>query len=276
MKLKWRILRFAVCFCVLLTSVYAIGNVLIGRSVTGNGEGLMLVKPAFAQSGDASFLEQEAGISAYANLGQSINLNEAKKTFRTIEKQTEEYVIGSVSLPDYPVSEDVHLYVRQDGWIFAYYMNTESTSKIIDWLGYSPGKIPTKLELGLQTVSNSLGLSVNDVKYYHFKYPDTNRLVIAIKSDGIFKLTVPSSLLVYSRSWSHDIKKNDGSHLTRIGDLTTGQLRSDVQHEINVFQSNSWYPDSIMNIDGVPIDTFNHSYDFSPPHSAAITLLFRE
>ena len=48
------------------------------------GMGIFLAKPAFAQEAGMSFLEQEAGIAAYTNLGQKINLTKAKTAFRTV------------------------------------------------------------------------------------------------------------------------------------------------------------------------------------------------
>jgi hypothetical protein len=57
MKLKWRLLRFTVCLCVLLTTVIAFGNVLARRSLTDSGEGFLLVKPAFAQASSVIALD---------------------------------------------------------------------------------------------------------------------------------------------------------------------------------------------------------------------------
>lgn len=80
-----------------------------------------------------SFLEDEAGISAYGQVS-SANLDLAENAFKNIEKKTSEYIIGSVALPDYGETDDVHVYVDISGWIIAYYRNTEKASKIIDWV----------------------------------------------------------------------------------------------------------------------------------------------
>ena len=48
--------------------------------------GITLVRPAIAQT--ASFLDQEAGMSAYVDTGFTINLSNARNAFRTIERET--------------------------------------------------------------------------------------------------------------------------------------------------------------------------------------------
>lgn len=79
-----------------------------------------------------SFLEEEAGISAYTNVGEAINLGNAKTAFGTIEYETSDYIIGSVPLPDYAETEDVHAYVHKDGWVVAYYLEDEPVAKIVE------------------------------------------------------------------------------------------------------------------------------------------------
>jgi len=72
-----------------------------------------------ALSASASFLVEEAGITAHANLSQTIRLNYVQSAFRTIEVQSEDYLIGSVPVPDYPIEYDAHAYVhctRTAGW----------------------------------------------------------------------------------------------------------------------------------------------------------------
>jgi len=86
---------------------------------------LALQPPPFARtreaaaSASASFLVEEAGITAHANLSQTIRLNYVQSAFRTIEVQSEDYLIGSVPVPDYPIEYDAHAYVhctRTAGW----------------------------------------------------------------------------------------------------------------------------------------------------------------
>jgi len=196
-----------------------------GTPLVDQTKGFPLAKPVFAQASGMSFLEEEAGISAYVNVGHPINLNKAKTAYRTIERETSDYIIGSVALPDYPASEDVHCYVNRDGWIVVYYTKDEPTSKIMDWKNYR-GKISTKLELGLTMMENSLGVAVTNAKYYHFGYPEANRLMIIADSDT-FKIKIPDTLAVYERSYS--------ASSGRLDKLSIVQLKPGVLHTVRAY-----------------------------------------
>ncbi len=45
-----------------------------------------------------------------------------RNRFRTIEAETNDYIIGSVDLQDYPEQFDTHVYIHRDGWFMAYYL----------------------------------------------------------------------------------------------------------------------------------------------------------
>ncbi len=158
----------------------------------------------------AGFLDDEAGIAAYMKTNLTIDLSLAKQAYRTIEQETDEYIIGSVPLTGYPETEDVHAYVHKDGWIVTYYLNTEPTAKILDWNNYGQDQTikSTKLEIGIVVVCNFAGLSVKDIKYYHFKYPNANKLMIIADAqwsygEDTFELKLPSDFVFYERSFCH-------------------------------------------------------------------------
>jgi len=167
-----------------------------------------LEKPTIAE---ASFLEDEAGITAYMNAGQTIDLSLAKQAFRTIEEETDTFIIGSVSLPDYPETEDVHVYVNKDGWIVAYYLKQEPTAKIVDWNDYYTTKKirRTKLEVAIFEIANKAFIQPKEIKYYHFGYPNANRLIIIVdamwegEKEDTFDIKLPSGLTYYERSYVH-------------------------------------------------------------------------
>lgn len=245
MKLKGKLLKLGVFCSVVLLCALLVTAFLMARPDHGNGT-FMLARPAFAQAAEASFLDQEAGIAAYVNVGQTIDLTKAKAAYRTVEKETASYIVGSVALPDYPVSEDVHAFVHKDGWIVVYYLKDEPTSKIVDWKGYSAQRISTKLELGLAKVGNTLGVAITN-QYYHFHYPAANKLMIVAKAaQGTFKIKLPSSFNFYERSylyWGKSYAQSsfdiDGKRI-RDGEgvwydlLSPSQLSPDVFHTINI------------------------------------------
>jgi hypothetical protein len=180
-------------------------------TTTKSGETYLFVKPAFAQSMSAAptFLDEEAGISVYVNINQSIDLSVARTVYRTVEKENADYIVGSVGLPGLSSDDDVHCFVHKNGWIVTYYLKGESLSKIVDWNLWSGGKLTkNKLQVGLEQMTNALGKVVTGVKYYHFQYPNANKCMIIVKTlvgsgENSFNVTIPNDLTVYERSWSH-------------------------------------------------------------------------
>ena len=212
----------------------------------------------------ASFLEDEAGISAYGQVS-SVDLDRAENAYKNVEQKTEDYIIGSVALPNYGESDDVHVYVDISGWVIAYYLSEEKASKIIDWKEYYsvPEITSTKLSDAIEIVVLEMLLPPPDIKYFDFRYPDATKMMIVTDEkfvDGTetFNLMVPSDYLMYSITWSHAIFdqgtnstsgniKIDGTELHSgsvndawaiwEGDITLLQLFPDVTHEISLFHN---------------------------------------
>jgi len=235
-----------------------------GASPAGGGGG------GAAPRAGTTFLEEEAGISAYTNVGETIDLEKAKTAFRTIEYETDEYIIGSVPLPDYPETEDVHAYVHKDGWIVVYYLKEEPASKILDWEDYDTDEkiTGTKLEDGINAVCAAAQVPSKDIKYYDFRYPNANRLMIVADaqwSEGTdtFNIKIPSDFKVYERSYSHyaydsygsnmkidgdvisTIERCDDYSVTNYGELTWAQLSPDEFHNVSLWHDEyvgyGWY-----------------------------------
>jgi len=265
-KMKAGMFLVAILACGLL-GVYLYNNGGGGANIVNEaGQHFLLVNPVFAQSvsSETTFLEEEAGMSIYVNIGRSIDLAVAKTVYRTIEKETSNYTVGSVPLPGLPASEDVHCFVHKDGWIVAYYLKGEPLGKIIDWAYWSGGKLTkNKLQLGLEQMGNALGASITGAKYYHYQYPYANKSMLVIKTlvgpgEDSFNITIPLEFTIYERSWSHYAQysyytsyfKIDGntinsisstSPLTEHGTLTIAQLSPDMVHTVSVSGQTSSY-----------------------------------
>ena len=127
----------------------------------------------------ASFLESEAGISAYGQVS-SVDLDLAEDAFKNVEIKTDAYIIGSVALPDYGESDDVHVYVDISGWIIAYYLSEEKASKIIDWVAYYsvPEITSTKLSDAINIVTLEMLVVPPSITYFDFRYPDATKMMI--------------------------------------------------------------------------------------------------
>jgi hypothetical protein len=227
----------------------------------------------------SSFLEVEAGISAYGQVS-SANLDLAENAFKNVEKKTTEYIIGSVALDDYGESDDVHVYVDISGWIIAYYLNEEKASKIIDWVDYHsvPEITSTKLSDAIDIVSLEMLVPPPDIKYFDFRYPDaTKMMIVTDEVNGgteTFRIMVPGAYSTYARTWSHAINDNSdyggasgniqidgvvlhsGSSNNCLsiweGDITPTQLFPDLFHEIALSTSKNWSYVGIMLIYAEP------------------------
>jgi hypothetical protein len=184
------------------------------NTIVEKGRSYSLVHPVFAESmaTTPTFLDEEAGISLYVNIGRSIDLAVAKTVFRALEKETTDYIVGSVNV-SLSENEDVHCFVHKEGWIVTYYGKGEPVSKIVDWSLWSQSTsklTKNKLQVGLEKMTYILGVppSSLSVSYYHFQYPNANKCMIILetlvgKGEDSFNVTIPNDLTVYERSWSH-------------------------------------------------------------------------
>ncbi len=179
------------------------------RKDAGRGPATIALKaPAFvgvasAQGGQqsiGSFLDNEAGISAYFNAGGPVDLDMAKAAFRTIEVQTADYIIGSVPVPDCPESADAHVYVHRNGWFLAYYLKADPVGKIFDWHRYTGTTVPTKLEKVLAVVAGLAGAPISASTYYDFRYPNATHLMLIVEdtAKGISEELLPKAFTTFS------------------------------------------------------------------------------
>jgi len=158
-------------------------------------------------SAAVDFPADEAGISAYVKASPSIDINDTKSAFASIECETADYIIGTVEMWGHTEEQQPHIYVSKDGWIVAYYPNNRPSSWIIPW--YSYNTIPN----GNSTLSDAVNILVNKVggsnaglKYYNFNFPDATKIMLIAESttsSNYFNVTVPNSFSLYEAGWSH-------------------------------------------------------------------------
>lgn len=187
-----------------------------GRPIQGSNE-FVLKPPPFvgvvqAQESPTAFPQDEAGISAYFRAPFSITIASVRPAFRTIEYEDSNYIIGSVAVPDYPESEDVHVYVHRDGWFLAYYLAADPSGKIVDWRIYhnsGRNNLSTKLESALSVAALPVGVTPSGVNFYDFRYPNANRLLFVADwfytsdaSSDSFQVNLPIDFPYFERSWS--------------------------------------------------------------------------
>lgn len=198
-----------ISLAILLATVVAFA----GKPDNKPGFELALQSPSFVQAASVETgtgapsevrnkLNNEAGISAYFKTSGSINLNLVRSYFRTIEMETADYIIGSVPIPNYTENFDAHVYVHTEGWILAYYLRDQVTSKIVDVIA---GTISTtKLETAVSIIASAVGEPMSGLKYYDFRYPNaTNILLVAQDSSGDndFTIQLPPEYFYFERSY---------------------------------------------------------------------------
>jgi hypothetical protein len=245
-----------VCLAVVLVML---GATLIRPSAAPDSTGrtLALEAPRFLAIANAeeesptAFPVDEAGIAAYFNANQPITLANVRDVFRTIEVETQDYIIGSVAVPDYPESEDVHVYVHRTGWLMAYYLAADPVAKIFDWRAYNGSAIGTKIEKVLTIVASDAGIPFPGVTFYDFRYPNGNRLMLigeTYENGNDFTVRLPGTFGFYERSCGlykigggDGFWKLDGTTMgTACGDcssqglLTAAQLLPDTTYTVSI------------------------------------------
>ncbi len=249
----------------------AISYQAFATSVSEASPEIVLLKPEFI-AGDtadidavATTIQNEAGIAAYFDAQQPIDLLTARSIYRTIETETADYILGSVQVSTYGEDHDMHVYIHKDGYVLAYYDDSEPTSRIFDWYAYTGGNaIPTKLDTLLSSVASTVGTATSEFSYYHFSYPNATHLLMVVEtvSDGgwgSFNINLPASYGYFERSWS--LAENDdyyfyagfylnGTEIQGIsstgfnivnGTLTASQLGPNTDHLVQVNASDSFY-----------------------------------
>lgn len=184
-------------------------------SGVGMGQ-LQLVPPQ--EAGDA-FPEGEAGIAAYINTGQAIDIEKIKTIFYRVEEVGDNYIVGKTSIPNYGANMGVSVYADTDGWIVAYLKSDESASAIMQWGSTDQVNNPsigviksTTLEDALYKAGDAAGVGIvaNKIKYYDFEFPNANRMMIIAKTQAtsgssIHQIEIPEDCILFEASYYHYI-----------------------------------------------------------------------
>lgn len=256
-----RIVRIAIYFLLPLAIGLSAWLFLVGPQ-ENVAQTLTLTAPVFVQSaraeGDTTLagIVNEAGIAGYFQTTGPITINnELRTAFRTIEDETSTYIIGSLTVPGYPESYDVHAYVNSNGWIMTYYLKGDPAGKIIDWAHYRASNktsIQTVLENVAAIVAGAAGKPYTGLSYYDFRNGSANRMMLIAEdmaNGSTFTVQLPSSFTYFERSWSiwgqdvylDGVRVWDGSGQLSAGSLAASQLLPDTPHTIEI----TYYSDAV-------------------------------
>lgn len=231
----------------LALSVLTLGalGLVAGRQLgRGAPSAVALEPPAFLNDASQSDLvgekiQDEAGIAAYYKAPNQLNLELIRPLFNSIELESADYILGSISTPGYAEHFDAHVYARRDGWIMAYYLASAPTSKMIDTTARNLDN--SKLKTVMNNVAVTGGAPFGAVTYYNFNYPNATHMLLVAEYIEEFAITTPSNYSYYELSWAGTYFRDyqtlyiDGrpaSHLYRAGG-----------HEYGLIQLTSFLPD---------------------------------
>ena len=202
-----------------MTSIISIRSTEVGHAAAEDSKenSISLVPPSFlgAKSVEESaFPEDEAGISAYIDTEQAIDIDEVKTIFTEVEEVGENYIFGITPISNFGGDIDVHVYADTEGWIVAYLKNNESAAKIMQW-GTADVDEPVVTEISLTTLVDALyaagdaasvGIVSSKIKYYDFEYPDADGMTIFIKTRAdeganTVQFQIPANYTLYEASY---------------------------------------------------------------------------
>jgi predicted GNAT family acetyltransferase len=196
-----------------------------------------------------TFPVNEAGIAAYTYCEGITPEKISKIPFKTIEKQEKTYIIGKVAIGGgMTVSGNSYytfpnVYIGLDGWVVAYYQREEEASRILNHVfideqhrgGGNKAKIgKNSLEEAIEFVSQQGNfICDNELKYYHFKYPNANKMTLVGECAG-WKCISSNSFIVsfngtlYEASYS---AIGDGAVFSiKIGDSEVASVPNDFRN----------------------------------------------
>jgi hypothetical protein len=170
--------------------------------------GVVFLLVAGSASAAVDFPADDAGMCAWVKAKSSVpSLIVAKPAFATIERETSDYIIGTVAMSGHTEEQYPHVYVSMDGYVVAYYPIDRSSSWLLPWYYYSGGPISTTtLKEAAQIVCDQIGGTTTGLKYYDFRHPDATKMMIVVESttgSQWFKITIPTNYTVYRVDWSH-------------------------------------------------------------------------
>ena len=143
-------------------------------SAVPSGPGIALRPPSFIKSASAAglqqtdwdFLLEEAGVTAYAKVDQQLNLQFLPASFKSIRKQTDQYILeivyapGYATLPEFDEKGEVQVLVHKDGWIVAYLTRWQTAAELFDWVNYDKERLTaTLIESTVKFIASELELA---------------------------------------------------------------------------------------------------------------------
>jgi len=238
------------------------------------------------QKEGTSFLIEEAGISAYVNVRESIDIEKAETAFKSIETVNNTYIIGEINVTGVPEYAYPHAYIHEDGWIVAYYSKNAPASKIMQWNEYEGGTISTTtLEDAIHEICLAIEFPFStiegDIKYYDFENPNANRMMLIVETvsgdfSDSFNLEIPVECWLYEASWSHYFSGYLSSYY---GEYSRIKIDGDIINQITGGESRTYFGYGAFTSDQLEVGVLHtisvEHEDGSNVSGVAVVLIYR-
>ncbi|MEM7129184.1 MAG: hypothetical protein AAF702_22825 [Chloroflexota bacterium] len=233
---------------ILLTANLFMSNQSLFSTDLLSSPGIALQIPAFAQSAQAAGLQQtdwefileEAGITAYTKVDQQLDLQFLPTNFKSIRKQTDDYIMGIVyapgyaNLPEFDEKGEVQVLIHKDGWLVAYLTRWQTGAELFDWVHYDSQRLNgTLLENTLRFLAGELELADTNISFYDFRNPNaTDLILVADRADGItttdsFSVNVPREVQITESTWAAAQFDLEGRDCINCGGIRPGTCNLD-------------------------------------------------
>jgi hypothetical protein len=239
---NWKLPGFVVLIMVVCMIVFVpvsadtLPETASDQTATGFPATVELSPPLFLTAGETgteggcslAFNASQAGISSYVNVGHPIDLGKAVMAFDQIWEWDETHALGEVWIENKYATLKPLVYIDTSGTIVAYYPNKTVVSTLISWQGVnlaSPTITDFTTNLAIQDVCNKTGISYsaikNNIRYYHFGYPDADKILIfanggAPYTSEVTHLFIPASYTQYEASASLVNGALSGSYFSKL------------------------------------------------------------
>ena len=237
-KFGLKILAVFTALVLIASSVAIYSATDVGKGIDDmGGKGVIaLVAPSFimvagaaeAMGDGSAFPEDKAGISAYVNTSQTIDLEKLKTIFTEVEEVGDNYIVGLTPISDFGGDINVTVYADTSGWIVAFFKNDEPAAMMMQWGKDTDVNDPVITEITSTTLEDAINKAadaadiiwtVKDVKYYDFEYPDADGMTLfvrtrALPGTNMTQVEVPENYILYEASYYHYLYFYEDSYNT--------------------------------------------------------------
>lgn len=233
-RLSVKVLLISIVLAIVTVSIahYPVDDGKETQEVAGE-KSFSLIPPPFVKTamasevmGGSAFPEDEAGISAYVNTSQEIDLEKLKTIFTDVEEVGENYIVGITPISDLGGDINVTVYADTGGWIVAYFKKDEHASNVMRWETYVHSPITsTTLKEAITKAADAADIlwAVKDIKYYDFEFTEADGMTIFTRNGdwgtSITQVEIPATYRLYEASYYYYSSSSSGT--LKVDGITT-------------------------------------------------------